>query len=459
MNRTTMKFVLLLVLVCLFVEHAYGQHGPNGEGQLLWHYKPEGSDVFDWSQPAIVYHKETGQRIIIFGDGDEVGGGRLYAVDADTHKAVWGPVSFPGPIGNATVTLSRDNRRAYFAEGSKPGKIYCVDTSNGQLIWTASGLPDDAGAFMSCGALSHDERTFYTGSGAWPEDRSLADNRLYAIDTAAGALKWIFVSETHSREGESGASNYGSFFCDPAVLANGHIVAATFSGHVYCLQDEGARAKALWDFELIDNNAAGYPNNQPFHQEIWGSPAIDSDGTIYIGSNAGKVHAIDSKTGELKWETERTGGEIFGAPIIGAQGRIYVGAEDHYLYVYSPPSSATSKPVPPIARYFWKDRWPNGATALANGEVVFGGEQGNRYISVKLVDGKLIKRWESDPVGDPDEKEAKTEPVIDPVSYTIYVSGGHSGGLYALKGTQPMADSPWPKVQRNLRNSGRAGAE
>ncbi len=151
--------------------------------------------------------------------------------------------------------------------------------------------------------------------------------------------------------------------------------------------------------------------------------------------------------------------EIFGAPIIDAQGRIYVGAEDHYLYVYRPPSSATSKPVPPIARYFWKDRWPNGATALANGEVVFGGEQGNRYISVKLVDGKLIKQWESDPVGDPDEKEAKTEPVIDPVSHTIYVSGGHSGGLYALKGTQPMADSPWPKVQRNVRNSGRADPE
>ena len=144
--------------------------------------------------------------------------------------------------------------------------------------------------------------------------------------------------------------------------------------------------------------------------------------------------------------------------MIGVNGEIYVGAEDHYLYVYQPPVSATSTPVTPLARYFWKDRWPNGGTVLANGEVVFGGEHGNRYISVKLVDGILIKQWESDPVGRPGEKEAKTEPLIDPVTYTIYVSGGHSGGLYALEGTQPMADTPWPKVQRDIRNTGRAMA-
>lgn len=460
MCRKSIWFSLLIPMIGLFALQGCGSsYEPHDQGRLLWHYKPAGSDAFDWCQPAIVYNEDTGQRVIIFGDGDEVGAGRLYAVDADTHKAVWGPVSFDGSIGNSTTTLSSDGKRTYLGESSKPGKVYCVDTSNGHIIWIASGLPSDAGAFMSCGALSHDERTFYIGSGAWPEDKSLADNRFYAIDTATGRLRWIFESETHPAEGESGDSNYGSFFCDPAVLANGRIVAATFSGHVYCLRDHDTRAEMVWDFELIDKNAAGYTSKKPFHQEIWGSPAIDSDGTIYIGSNAGKVHAIDPDTGKLKWETQRTGGEIFGAPVIGADGNIYAGAEDHYLYVWKRPVGPTSTPVAPLARYFWKDRWPNGATALANGEVVFGGEQGNRYVSVKLVGGKLIKQWESDPVGEPDEKEAKTEPLIDPVTHTIYVSGGHSGGLYALKGTQPMADSAWPKVQRDIKNSGRAGVK
>ncbi|MHC4256069.1 MAG: outer membrane protein assembly factor BamB family protein [Planctomycetota bacterium] len=171
-------------------------------------------------------------------------------MDADTHKAVWGPVDFPGPIGNSPATLSTDGKRVYFGEGSRPGKVYCVDTSvyfgegsrpgkvycvdtsNGQIIWTASGMPSDAGAFMSCGALSHDEKAFYIGSGAWPEDQTLSDNRFYAIDTTAGKLKWIFRSQTHPQENESesGAGNYGSFFCDPAILSDGRIIAATFSG-------------------------------------------------------------------------------------------------------------------------------------------------------------------------------------------------------------------------------------
>jgi hypothetical protein len=72
------------------------------------------------------------------------------------------------------------------------------------------------------------------------------------------------------------------------------------------------------------------------------------------------------------------------------------------------------------------------------------------------VDGKLVKIWESDPVGTPDEKEAKSEPLIDPVTHTICVSGGHSGGLFALKGSQPLVDSPWLKVQRDIHNSGQA---
>jgi outer membrane protein assembly factor BamB len=450
-----LNFVALTIIFQTVTQNFSNSYGPNGEGQLLWHYKPEDSQNVDWCQPAIVYNEKSGQRIIIFGDGDESGRGRLYAIDADTHKDIWGPLSFNGSIGNSASTLSADGRRVYFGEGSKLGKVYCIDTSTGNIIWIASGMPEDAGAFMPCAALHHNGRTLYIGSGAWPEDTGLADNRFYAINTATGDLKWIFESQTHPGEGESNAENYGSFFCDPAVLSDGRIVAATFSGYVYCLKDKNTHVELDWDFELFDQNA-GRPDGRAYHQEIWGSPAIDSDGTIYIGSNAGKVHAIDPMDGKLKWESQRTGGEIFGTPVIGIHGEIYAGAEDHYLYVYQPPKQPTSTPVAPISRLRWGERWPNAGTVLADGEVVFGGEQGNRYIAIKLVDGKLVKQWESDAVGHAEEREAKTEPLIDPVTYTIYVSGGHSGGLYALKGSQAMANTPWPKVQRDIRNSGRA---
>ncbi|MBN2537224.1 cell surface protein, partial [candidate division WOR-3 bacterium] len=38
---------------------------------------------------------------------------------------------------------------------------------------------------------------------------------------------------------------------------------------------------------------------------------------------------------------------------------------------------------------------------------------------------------------------------------TIYVAGWDS--LYAVHGPAPLADSPWPKFQRDLGNTGRAG--
>lgn len=170
MCRKSIWFSLLIPMIGLFALQGCGSsYEPHDQGRLLWHYKPAGSDAFDWCQPAIVYNEDTGQRVIIFGDGDEVGAGRLYAVDADTHKAVWGPVSFDGSIGNSTTTLSSDGKRTYLGESSKPGKVYCVDTSNGHIIWIASGLPSDAGAFMSCGALSHDDA--HSTSGRVPGRR------------------------------------------------------------------------------------------------------------------------------------------------------------------------------------------------------------------------------------------------------------------------------------------------
>ncbi|HJM96445.1 MAG TPA: PQQ-binding-like beta-propeller repeat protein, partial [Candidatus Marinimicrobia bacterium] len=52
--------------------------------------------------------------------------------------------------------------------------------------------------------------------------------------------------------------------------------------------------------------------------EIWSSPSIDFDGTIYIGSSNNKVYAI-SPDGAKEWEFE-TGGEIHSAPSIGFDG-------------------------------------------------------------------------------------------------------------------------------------------
>jgi len=60
------------------------------------------------------------------------------------------------------------------------------------------------------------------------------------------------------------------------------------------------------------------------------SPAIGSDGTIYVGSNSGTLYAINPD-GSPRWQYS-AGAEILFSPVIGSDGTIYVGAYDNYLH-------------------------------------------------------------------------------------------------------------------------------
>ena len=72
----------------------------------------------------------------------------------------------------------------------------------------------------------------------------------------------------------------------------------------------------------------------PSGSGIYSSPAIGSDGTIYIGSDDGGLYAINTD-GTLKWRFS-AGSQIRSSPAIGSDGTIYVGSEDQFLYAINP---------------------------------------------------------------------------------------------------------------------------
>lgn len=77
----------------------------------------------------------------------------------------------------------------------------------------------------------------------------------------------------------------------------------------------------LWTYDSIED-------------KVYSSPAINSDGTIYVGSEDHNLYAINPD-GTLKW-TYTTDGGIFSSPAIGSDGTIYIGSRDHNLYAIKP---------------------------------------------------------------------------------------------------------------------------
>ena len=72
------------------------------------------------------------------------------------------------------------------------------------------------------------------------------------------------------------------------------------------------------------------------------SPSIDDNGIVYIGSEDGKVYAFRFQSGRfaLKWaEPFNTGAPVFSTPAIGPDGTIYVGSGNGTLHAFHPEGS------------------------------------------------------------------------------------------------------------------------
>ena len=146
-------------------------------------------------------------------------------------------------------------------------------------------------------------------------------------------------------------------------------------------------------------------NNEITGAQIWSSPAIGADGTIYCAINpfpvANSILYAINPDGTLKW-SYAFGDTIYSPPAIGADGIIYVGAHDG-LYAINP-------------------------------------------------DGTL--KWSYATGG-------KTSSPAIGADGTIYVGAGsaETNYLYAFYSSSlGLANSPWPMFQHDLAHTGRSTA-
>ena len=92
--------------------------------------------------------------------------------------------------------------------------------------------------------------------------------------------------------------------------------------------DPTKHKRFLWEFETGGS--------------VWSSPAIGSDGTVYVGSYDNKLYAINGKSGVKLWEFE-TGWDVYSSPAIGSDGTVYVGSRDKKLYAIKTESLGLAK--------------------------------------------------------------------------------------------------------------------
>jgi len=110
----------------------------------------------------------------------------------------------------------------------------------------------------------------------------------------------------------------------PAISSNGTIYIGNTQGILSVIDPETQEVE--WVYQT------GADPNQPGFYGLPSFPLVDKEGTVYFGSVDGKMYAVNSE-GDLLWEYQ-TGGRITEAsPAFDSDGILYFTSEDGYLYV------------------------------------------------------------------------------------------------------------------------------
>ncbi|MFN8446672.1 MAG: PQQ-binding-like beta-propeller repeat protein [Caldilineaceae bacterium] len=267
------------------------QFGPQ-TNQTLWDFATTGVP----GSPAVA---SDGTIYLPVGELDTNTAGFLYAINPNgTQKWKLEVQMLP----SATAPAIGPTGMIYLHGNGKEDSLSAVEkliavSPSGVLSWTFpfnSGVVTSTSYVQSSPAIGSDG-TIYVGS---------QDSKLYALNPN-GTVKWA-ISPAHA-----------SIASSPALSVDGktvYIVDSTTTLHAY-----SSAGVWQWSFPLA-TPAMNTANIQ--------SPAVGQDGTIYVGSPDKWLYAI-KPTGTLKWRFE-TGSTIYSTPAIASDGTIYLASDGLY---------------------------------------------------------------------------------------------------------------------------------
>jgi outer membrane protein assembly factor BamB len=240
---------------------------------------------------------------------------------------------------NSWPGLAADSNMAYLAGGQF---VYAVRLDNGNEAWRYPEKADNKKTFFAAPVLTADGQMII-GSGG-------SDHSLISLDVTGGTpgVNWTF----------SGAED--RWVGSPLVL-NETIYAPNGDGRLYALDLKG---NLLWTLKL------GGP--------LWTTPATDGS-LVYVPSLDHYIYAVDPKTESVAWKVE-AGGAVMGTPALSSDGKLYVGSFASKLEVIDPAKQSASDLVT-------TEGWIWGGPVFDGDTLYFGDLEGNFY-SVNAADGK-----------------------------------------------------------------------
>ncbi len=191
----------------------------------------------------------------------------------------------------------------------------------GRIDLDSSPLQSSPGNTVGIAFYIYDAASSYY-TGMWPEN-------LFDLQDYASSHRWFYAPfgwgdvKLATSSGDTPGSKKWEFLTgdeihsSPAIGSNGTIYVGSGDNKLYAIDPNGTKK---WEFEAD----AG----------IYSSPAIGSDGTIYIGCYDHKIYAVNPN-GTEKWEFV-TSHIVLSSPAIGSDGTIYVGSYDNILYAINP---------------------------------------------------------------------------------------------------------------------------
>ena len=281
-----------------------------------------------------------------------------------------------------------------------------------------------------------------------------------AVRLTDGGFEWTF---------NAGRSVHGE-----ALVTADHVYFACDSGFLYKLDRRTGRE--IWKYDLGDAQVPRVlAHVAVFEYDYHGPRPLLDDGTVYVGSGDGALHAVDDASGMRRWR-HATGGKVrVGAVRSGAQ--VVFGSLDGTLYAVDARTGAlawkrelrgavTTAPIragdalitgtrasalyalrPDTGETIWRDvfwgSWVESEPVVDAGTLYIGSSDLRRVSAIDPRDGRLA--WRTDVFGCPWGRPALTGAKLymgtvgtDPYSVR------HVGGVVALERASGRIAWRWP---------------